>query len=220
MTLDYQDKPAYQDKEERRLIILASLEILVSFFDSDRQEKYNAMKFYASFLGGGLTLFIAASKFAEKLDLVIISYLIITIIVAINFLATKKLISVRIATTNIYHEHGRRLRYLIDCYDNDLDEDGKQQFQNSFQKYIDEQIDGEVLKKGSADKFEVMTFLFINMIFSLMYVIPIKKFLVLYNVYDFHVLSFLTGFHVLLTFIFCVCLVLGVNKSNDTSHKL
>ncbi len=172
--------PSFQDKEERRLIILASMDYLLRFHKIDRMEKYNAMKFYASFLGGGIALLLGVSKINVGIEQVILNLLLITIIVIINLLAMKKLIAVRGASNNIYHEHGRRLRFLLDTHSSDLDEQGIKDLKKSFVKYIDEQKSGPLLQPKSADKFEVYSFLFINVIFSLIYWIPFHKLGVLY----------------------------------------
>ncbi|TQF70509.1 hypothetical protein [Pseudoalteromonas luteoviolacea] len=168
------DSPSYQDKEERRLITLASMEFLLKFHEVEKKEKYNAMKFYASFLGGGIALLLGVSKLTSGIEAEILKYLLITMIMAMNFAVVKKLIAVRIASNNIYHEHGRRLRFLLESHSSDLDEKGKSNLEKAFYRYIDEQKQGPILKKGSADTFEIKVFLFVNIMLSFMYWLPIN----------------------------------------------
>jgi len=171
----YKDSPAFQDKEERRLITLASMENLIEFHKIERQEKYNALKFYAAFLGGGIALIAGISKLSEGIEAEIFKYISTVIVVTINLIITKKLIAVRGASNNIYHEYGRRLRYLLNTHSNDLNDDEKASMNQAFQKYIDAQKEGPLFPKHSVDGFEVQGFLFITIVFSLYFWFPINR---------------------------------------------
>lgn len=83
--------PAFQDKEERRLITLSSMDNLLKFHEIERQEKHNALKFYSAFLGGGIILLVGISKISVGIEAEIFKYLLITIIVTINLLVVKKI---------------------------------------------------------------------------------------------------------------------------------
>lgn len=172
----HKGSPAFQDKEERRLITLSSMDNLLKFHEIERQEKYNALKFYSAFLGGGIALLVGISKISTGIEAEIFKYLSITIIVTITFLVAKKLIAVRGASNNIYHEYGRRLRFLLNSHSSDLDENGKIELSNTFQKYIDTQKIGPLLPKYSVDAFEVKGLLFITVLFSTSFWIPLSEF--------------------------------------------
>jgi hypothetical protein len=172
----HQGSPAYQDKEERRLITLSSMDNLLKFHEIERQEKHNALKFYSAFLGGGIALLIGISKISTGIEAEIFKYISITIILIINLLVVKKLVAVRGASNNIYHEYGRRLSFLLDSHSSDLDAEGKIELDFAFQKYIRAQKLGPLLPKHSADTFEVKGLLFITILFSFTYWLPLSKF--------------------------------------------
>jgi len=167
--------PAYQDKEERRQIVLASMENLLKIHDGERTEKYNTLKFYAVFLGGGLTLVFGMTKFSVGITSALLEIVALTVIIAINFLAIKKLISVRGASNNIYHEYGKRLRYLLNNHSSDIAKDSEtdKELNNAFKKYIDEQKGGDFLPKHSADTYEIYGFYYLNILFSVIFIVPI-----------------------------------------------
>jgi hypothetical protein len=171
--MNYKENPSYQDKEERRLITLSSMDNLLKFHEVERNEKHNTLKFYAVFLGGGLTLVFGMAKFSFGIKAALLEFIAITVIILINFLAIKKLLSVRGASNNIYHEYGKRLRFLLNSHSSDLDARGKKEINFAFKKYIDEQKSGDYLPKHSADTYEIYGFYVMNIIFSLAYIIPL-----------------------------------------------
>lgn len=170
---NYKNTPAYGDKEERRLITLASMENLLKFHEIERTEKHNSLKFYSVFLGGGLTLVFGMAKFSFGIKAIILEVIAISVILLINFLAIKKLLSVRGASNNIYHEYGKRLRLLLNSHSSDLTNNEKENIDFAFEKYIDEQKSKDFLPKASADAYEVYGFYWLNVAFSLVYIIPI-----------------------------------------------
>jgi len=171
----YKDSPAFQDKEERRLITLASMDNLIEFHKIERQEKYNALKFYAAFLGGGIALIAGISKLSIGIEAEVFKYISAVIVVTINLIITKKLVAVRGASNNIYHEYGRRLRYLLNSHSNDLTADEKALMNQAFQRYIDAQKEGPLFPKNSVDGFEVKGFLLITIFFSCYFWFPINN---------------------------------------------
>ncbi len=200
--MNYRESPSYNDKEERRLITLSSMDNLLKFHEIERSEKYNTLKFYAVFLGGGLTLVFGMAKFSFGFKAALLELTAITVILLINFLAIKKLLSVRTASNNIYHEYGRRLRHLLNSHSSDLNEEEKETLDIAFQKYIDVQKkdnnlmtqlkekmkDEEKNKKEihtlkhkiflpthSADTYEIFVFSWMNIMFSLAYAIPLVE---------------------------------------------
>ncbi|KJZ16440.1 hypothetical protein TW85_00185 [Marinomonas sp. S3726] len=189
----HQESPAYQDKEERRLITLASMDNLLKFHEIERQEKHNALKFYSAFLGGGIALLIGISKISTGIEAEIFKY--ITIILIINLLVVKKLVAVRGASNNIYHEYGRRLSFLLDSHSSDLDTAGKNELDFAFQKYIRAQKLGPLLPKHSADTFEVKGLLFITILFSFTYWLPLSEFSNILQIESLCVSLFVFFFH-------------------------
>jgi len=171
----YKNSPSYQDKEERRLIVLASMENLLKIHEVERNEKHNTLKFYAVFLGGGLTLVFGMTKFSIGITSALLEIIALTVIIAINFLAIKKLISVRGASNNIYHEYGKRLRYLLNHHSSDIEKNSQsyKELDYAFKKYIDEQKSGDLLPKHSADTYEIYGFYYLNILFSIIFIIPI-----------------------------------------------
>lgn len=182
--MKYKDTPSYQDKEERRLITLSSMDNLIKFHEIERNEKHNTLKFYAIFLGGGLSLVFGMSKFSFGFQSAILEFIAITVIVLINFLAIKKLLSVRSASNNIYHEYGKRLRLLLNSHSADLNESDKNDIDFAFAKYIDEQKKGDFLPPHSADTYEVYGFYYMNVLFSIAYVIPLIDIFKYFNIID------------------------------------
>ncbi len=169
--------PAFQDKEERRLIIMSSMDNLLKIHEVERNEKHNTLKFYAVFLGGGLTLVFGMAKFSFGIVSAMLEIVALAVIITINFLAIKKLISVRGASNNIYHEYGKRLRYLLSNYSSDIEKGSQEEkeLDGAFKKYIDEQKLGEFLPRHSADKYEIYGFYYINILFSFIFIIPLAS---------------------------------------------
>ncbi len=207
------ESPAFQDKEERRLIILSSMNNLLKFHEIERQEKYNTLKFYSTFLGGGIALLVGISKISTGLEAEILKNISITIIVMINLLVIKKLIAVRGASNNIYHEYGRRLRFLLNSHSEDLDEIGCEELNNTFKKYIDTQKEGPLLPKYSVDTFEVKGLSFITVLFSLSYWLPISK---LFSIW---IAIMLTFFHAIAIIIFTFKIINDATKMPNISQK-
>jgi hypothetical protein len=215
----HKSSPAFQDKEERRLITLASMDNLLKFHEIERQEKYNALKFYSAFIGGGIALLVGISKVSIGIDALIYKYLSITIIVTINLLVAKKLIAVRGATNNIYHEYGRRLRFLLNSHSSDLDDDGLAKLRYAFQKYIDAQKQGPLLPKHSADTFEVKGLIFITVLFSLSFWLPVNEFIVSVLSGPVCASIALTFIHVFTVFYFALSIVGGASRMPNISSN-
>lgn len=175
LTLEH-STPKFRDKEERRLITLSSLDGLIKFLNLERSERNSALKFYSAFIAGGGATIIALSQIYESENIIEkagISSIVITIVIILNFLMMKKMMAVRRVSTEIYHEYGNRLRYLLDNHSTDLSKKGEKEFLNSFKKYINNAKHVEdILPKYSIDRYEIYGMYCINILFSTLFFIP------------------------------------------------
>ncbi len=89
--------PSFQDKEERRQITISSLDNLIKFHEIERMEKYNAIKFYSVFIGGGIALLAGMEKISSGVEGACLKYLAISVILIVNLLVIKKLLAAVLA---------------------------------------------------------------------------------------------------------------------------
>jgi len=174
----HETSPSYQDKEERRIITLESMKDLLKFHEIERQEKNNTLKFYSAFIVGGIALVLGITKLDLQGGVYVVAsikFVSTSVIIIINYLLIKKLLAVRIASNNIYREYGERLEYLISHHRKDLDDDELCRMKLVFNKYFGTPKDPtKLLPKYSADRHEIYGLWFINLFFSLSYILPLR----------------------------------------------
>jgi len=201
--------PAFRDKEERRLIIIDSLNGLLKLIDVEKQEKYNSMKLLLMAVTGGVGLigWSTQNTLQQNIALAFIEVIVIGSILALNYTIINKLISGRIASNEIFNEYGSRLRYLIETHLSDISFVPKEEaVSGAFKRYYSYKVKRGL---GNADKKEIYAFMFINVLFSFILMIPlitfagfeIQKINSAYSLtYIFHNKDFLAWFIVFIVF--------------------
>ncbi len=172
----------YQDKEELRQIITNSLSDLIRFHEIEKSEKATTLKFYSVFIVGGISLIAAMTKFDQNnFTFVFIKFISIAVVISVNYLMIKKLLSGRLASNNIYNEYGKRLKYLVENHTHSPIPIKIKSLEHSvFTNYYGEiKNKKELLPKYSADKLEIYGLFLINILFSLSFIIPFMEFILI-----------------------------------------
>ncbi len=155
---------------DRNGIIIALVENLMKFHEIERNEKNNAIKFYTTFIAGGVALLIGLDKLDNSINDIFVKYLAISTILIINFLILRKLIAVRIASNNIYEDYGRAVSFLM----TELSTlENNNEIKNIFKNYCGtKDYKKKLLPKHSADRLEVVGLSIINILFSQCFLMP------------------------------------------------
>ncbi len=221
--------PFFQEKKERRLITKFTLDNLIKFHEMEHLEKYNAIKLYSAVIGGGLALLTGMNKTTIGIEGIYLKYLATSAILTVNLLVIKKLLSIRYASNNIYNEYGRRLRYLINAHTSDLTQNEIKEFNKIFVKYVGTQKIGNILPEKSVSRFEIIGISLITILFSSLYLFPIKEIFqyiakslsntfIIAHVFILSTIA--TLFHVLFISIGIYCILKDVDKRPNIEENL
>jgi hypothetical protein len=165
--------PEFQDKEERRLILLAALEQITKFHEQDRKEKTDTIRFYVTLLGGGTAFLIAASKLSTTPLSAAVQLFIVVTVIAMHVMLLSKLFAVRVVSNEFYTEYTRRIKFLVENYMRDLGEIERNSFEQSHRTYY--KLNKKTLiPKNGADTIEIQSVTTLGVIFSGLSFFPIK----------------------------------------------